>query len=61
MEQQSNGERDNGALPEMEATPEGQRIREGIAEALRDGSTVDDETAWLIARAITQGAARSMS
>ncbi len=55
MEQQSSGERDNGSLPEMQATPEGQRIRDGIAEALRDGSTIDDETAWLIARAITPG------
>ncbi|SRR5713101_2673845 len=40
---------------EVEASPEAVRIREGIAEALRDGSTIDDETAWLIARAITPG------
>ena len=31
------------------------RIREGIAEALRDGSAIDHETACLIARAITPG------
>lgn len=35
--------------------PEAQRIREGIAEALRDGSVIDDETAWLIAKIITPG------
>jgi hypothetical protein len=31
------------------------RICEGIAKALRDGSRIDDETAYLIARAITPG------
>jgi hypothetical protein len=41
--------------PEIEESAEDRRISEGIAEALRDGRTVDDETAWLIARAITPG------
>jgi hypothetical protein len=41
--------------PEAQESPEAVRIREGIAEALRDGSTIDDETAWLIARTITPG------
>ena len=41
--------------PETEESAEARRISEGIAEALRDGRTIDDETAWLIARAITPG------
>jgi hypothetical protein len=41
--------------PEIEQSPEARRISEGIAEALRDGSTIDHETAWLIARSITPG------
>ena len=40
---------------EVAASPEAKRIREGIAEALRDGSTIDHETAWLIAKHITPG------
>jgi hypothetical protein len=40
---------------EIAASPEAQRIREGIAEALRDGSTIDHETAWLITKHITPG------
>jgi hypothetical protein len=40
---------------EFQESPEAQRIREGIAEALRDGSAIDDETAWLIARQVTPG------
>lgn len=56
MEQQPHqgGER---ALPgtETSLSPEVQRINEGIAEALRDGSTIDHETAWLIAKSITPG------
>ena len=55
MEQRSENQEDKGPLSEIQATPEGQRIREGIAEALRDGGPIDDETAWLIARAITPG------
>ena len=43
------------STPEAEESPEAQRIREGIAEALRDGSTIDHETAWLIAKTITPG------
>ena len=42
-----------GGTPEL--SPEVRRINEGIAEALRDGSTIDHETAWLIARSITPG------
>ena len=41
--------------PEAYESPEAQRIREGIAEALRDGSTIDHETAWLIAKHLTPG------
>ena len=55
MEQQSGGQEEKGPLPEIQDSPEGQRIREGIAEALRDGSTIDDETAWLIAKHVTPG------
>lgn len=40
---------------EFANSPEGQRIREGIAEALRDGSPIDHETAWLIAKSIAPG------
>jgi hypothetical protein len=40
---------------ELQESPEAQRIREGIAEALRDGSTIDHETAWLIAKYVTPG------
>jgi hypothetical protein len=40
---------------ESQESPEAIRIREGIAEALRDGSTIDHETAWLIAWYITPG------
>jgi hypothetical protein len=56
MEQQPPEQQAEGPpTPEAEESPEAVRIREGIAEALRDGSTIDDETAWLIARAITPG------
>ena len=55
MEKQSAGQEDKGPLPEIQDSPEGQRIREGIAEALRDGRPIDHETAWLIARVITPG------
>jgi hypothetical protein len=41
--------------PEVEQSPEARRISESIAEALRDGNTIDHETAWLIARSITPG------
>ncbi|HEX4062428.1 MAG TPA: hypothetical protein VHY58_15540 [Streptosporangiaceae bacterium] len=41
--------------PETQESPEVIRIREGIAEALRNGEPVDHETAWLIARTITPG------
>lgn len=44
-----------GQTPETERSPEEQRISEGIAEALRDGSTIDHETAWLIAKIISPG------
>lgn len=40
---------------EVEASLEALRIREGIAEALREGGTIDHETAWLIAKGITPG------
>lgn len=57
MEQEPwNGGKENlPQTPEVPESPEAQRIREGIAEALRDGSTIDDETAWLIAKIITPG------
>ena len=55
MEQEPHGQHREEALPEIQDSPEAQRIREGIAEALRDGSTIDDETAWLIARVLTPG------
>jgi hypothetical protein len=42
-------------IQEAKASPEAQRIREGIAEALREGGTIDHETAWLIAKSITPG------
>jgi hypothetical protein len=42
-------------IPEHEISPEVRRICEGIAEALREGQTIDHETAWLIARNITPG------
>jgi len=41
--------------PELTGPAEARRISEGIAEALKYGRAVDDETAWLIARAITPG------
>lgn len=44
-----------GDAPETGRSPEEQRISDGIAEALRDGSTIDHETAWLIAQAVTPG------
>jgi hypothetical protein len=40
---------------ELQESPEAIRIREGIAEALRDSSTTGHETAWLIARYVTPG------
>lgn len=49
------GGRETGHSPEIERSPEQQRIHEGIAEALRDGTTIDHETAWLIARHISPG------
>lgn len=56
MEQQPfDRQAESQPTPEMEESPEAVRIREGIAEALRDGGTIDDETAWLIACAITPG------
>src|SRR5580692_2040762 len=42
-------------LPEHEVSPEIKRISEGIAEALREGRTIDHETAWLIARRVSPG------
>lgn len=44
-----------GNGPKVERSPEAQRVHEGIAEALRDGTTIDHETAWLIAKSITPG------
>ena len=41
--------------PELSESPEAQRIREGIAEALRNGEPIDHETAWLIVKTITPG------
>jgi hypothetical protein len=41
--------------PEVPESPEALRIREGIAEALRNGEPIDHETAWLIAQTITPG------
>lgn len=57
MEQEPHNHGDEGLQqsPEASESPEAQRIREGIAEALRDGSTIDHETAWLIAKRITPG------
>jgi hypothetical protein len=57
MERQphNHGEESPQSTAELVESPEIIRIREGIAEALRDGSTIDHETAWLIARAITPG------
>ena len=40
---------------ELAGSPEAQRISGGIAEALRDGSVIDHETAWLIAQTIDPG------
>lgn len=48
-------EEEPGTGQEVEQSPQVRRISEGIAEALRDGSTIDHETAWLIARSITPG------
>lgn len=57
MEQASHSPEGSELQPstEVATSPEAQRIREGIAEALRDGSTIDHETAWLIAKHITPG------
>lgn len=57
MEQEphNHGEEGLPSSPEVPESPEAQRVREGIAEALRDGSTIDHETAWLIAKSITPG------
>lgn len=57
MEYESHGygESELQPSPEVQESPEVRRIREGIAEALRDGSTIDHETTWLIARRITPG------
>ncbi len=51
----SNPDPESGRRPEIAESPEARRISEGIAEALRDGTTIDHETACLIARAITPG------
>jgi len=40
---------------EVAASSEAQRIREGIAEALRGGEPIDHETAWLVAKHTTPG------
>ena len=45
----------SGQGAERFVSPEVRRIGEGIAEALRDGNTIDHETAWLIARRISPG------
>lgn len=55
MEQQYEGGEQELPGAEIEASPEVRRISEGIAEALRDGNTIDHETAWLIAKSITPG------
>jgi hypothetical protein len=55
MEQDNHGEEGLQQSPEVRESPEAQRIREGIAEALRGGSTIDHETVWLIAKQITPG------
>jgi len=57
MEQEQPGQPGEPSTFEQEraASPEGQRVREGIAEALRNGEPIDHETAWLIARAVTPG------
>lgn len=57
MEQEPHnpGEEELQPAPEAEESPEAQRIREGIAEALRNGEPIDHETAWLIARSVTPG------
>ena len=51
MEQQSSDQEQKEAAE----SPEEQRIREGIADALRNGESIDHETACLIANAITPG------
>jgi hypothetical protein len=51
----SHGEKELQQSPEVPESPEAQRIREGIAEALRNGEPIDHETAWLIARSVTPG------
>src|SRR5260370_17902198 len=55
MEQPHDGGEQELSGEKAELSPEVWRINEGIAEALRDGSTIDHETAWLIARSITPG------
>jgi hypothetical protein len=56
MEQQPvNQESGSPSRRELTDSPEGRRIREGIAEALRDGSVIDHQIARLIARMITPG------
>lgn len=56
MESESNEreERRERALESQESAT-ARRITEGIAEALKYGRTIDDETAWLIAQAVTPG------
>ena len=57
MEQEPHNPGEEELQPALEAeeSPEAQRIREGIAEALRGGEPIDHETAWLIARSVTPG------
>jgi hypothetical protein len=56
-EEETSTERGLGsdAAAETEQSAEVRRISDGIAEALRDGSTIDHETAWLLARQISPG------
>jgi hypothetical protein len=48
-------EEERPQAPELAESPEVQRIREGIAEALRNGEPIEHEIAWFIARIITPG------
>lgn len=49
------GQGERQPTAEAEVSQEAQRVQEGIAEALREGRTIDHETAWHIAKNITPG------
>jgi hypothetical protein len=55
MESESNQREARPETQQSQESAAARRISEGIAEALKYGRAIDDDTAWLIARAITPG------